>query len=492
MRCRSHPCLLFFAILAPGAIEAATISISPAAFLDDESNRTLPAPFGANHFATTSPLDGGIEAGYGDPWPVCVDAPLALPHGATITQLALWARDLSSSTDLVIELLRKPVGTADPPQTIAAVATSGSAAVVQITFAPVSHVVDRAHFAYSLRGCLGSQRLYNLVIDYDGPTDPLASRSPVVVHPAAFRETTGRAEAVHLASQGFAHSIWGQTEHLVAPLELPAGSEILRLEATLANPAADPFLIQLRRKRLNNLVPAEILAEVSSIALDGTVRTLVDDSVIDPIVEDDFHYYLVAEGMDGSSDQRIFDVTVVHTDVIFADAFETADTSRWTGPDAPPQFRTAVISSAAFRATWSAHSTANPPTFFTSAYDRTKGMLQLYPPPDPEQGEVYCSVAPIQLPDGATIVGWTLWGYDGEPSLDMTVELRRKRAIQVSGSSIIGSITSTGLTGDFGFFQALDQVVDNVNQHLYFSWCQHEDADFGDFGLIGIELYYVP
>lgn len=57
---------------------------------------------------------------------------------------------------------------------------------------------------------------------------------------------------------------------------------------------------------------------------------------------------------------------------------------------------------------------------------------------------------------------------------------------------MVGCITSLVSSGSFGQFQVLDYVVDNLNEHLYLSWCQHEDAQAGDFALVGVELFYEP
>lgn len=57
---------------------------------------------------------------------------------------------------------------------------------------------------------------------------------------------------------------------------------------------------------------------------------------------------------------------------------------------------------------------------------------------------------------------------------------------------MVGSVTSLVSSGSFGQFQVLDYVVDNLNEHLYLSWCQHEDAQAGDFALVGVELFYEP
>jgi hypothetical protein len=453
--------------------------------MDDERDRTQPPSAAAHHYTYTYVDEGRISAGIPIPfWTTCADAPLSLPDGALISAIGMFARDNDDTDDFRVELLRKPVGAiGTPPELLADLSTAGASPGVQAPYEAFAHQFDRA-FVYSLRSCMGIGSLYHVWIEYGEGS----RRNPITLHPAAFRETTGRAEAVHLVNEGFVHSIWGEIEYLAAPLDLPAGATIRSFGATLSNPGDRPFSIQLRRKRLNNTVVSELIGEVASIPFDGSAQTPQDADVTEPLVDPAYHYYLVAVDLDGTNGQQIYDVTIEHDDPLFADGFESGDISRWSGVDAPTT-GSMVLTAAAFRAHQSALSTENPPALDKrlTRFDWFKGMLHIYPI-DIHEGPP-CAIAPIDVPEGSRLTAWTLWGYDQHTSDDMTVELHRKFPV-LGTSDVIGSITSISSLGHFVRFQALDHRVDNLAQQLYVAWCQPDGPEWSDFGLIGIELFW--
>lgn len=466
---------LSIALAAPGAAVAESLAISLAAFAADSV------------FVETQMSSAGYresaEAG-------CEYAPVQLPHGVTLDSMVFWVRDqiAGAGNDLTVRVWEKNTLLDTPAVVVLEGASAGSSSTIHavIGLPPGgAHNVNTAHETFYLEACYGAAdlELHHVRIEYTGPPAGIDTGSPHVVPAAAFRSPSGR-PALLAANEGF---LWASLlnggppfDCMVAPVHLPHGVRIESLEAILYDDRAESEVqIQLRRKRLNNNQAGQLIAAVVTSGATAGVQQLTTSNVSHEIVHHAFEYFLYTSSpcLATESSQRIYAVRIHHTPSLFADGFESGDTSAWSSTTTlGGGARTLQLPAAAFRP-------ARTGSFYTQhEVDVTQGLLEL--------DGAGCSVAPVTLPDGSTLVLLTANLYDTDPSRSLTVRLWRKRA-NLPSATEIGSVTSSGATGPTIEIDLLSGTVNTQQNHYYVEACRPAGAGPDTFGVQAVRIDYV-
>ncbi len=140
----------------------------------------------------------------------------------------------------------------------------------------------------------------------------------------------------------------GGSGHLIAPVDLPDGAVITQFSGYLGDSeASGDFWVELLRKRRGNAVAAQQVARISSLGISPAGQVLVVDPTLQyPVVDDVYIYYLTTSGNPLTTSQRLYSIRVDYQLTLFADDFESGDTSAWGAP--PPAFATKWLSAASF------------------------------------------------------------------------------------------------------------------------------------------------
>jgi len=279
----------------------------------------------------------------------------------------------------------------------------------------------------------------------------------------------------------------GGSGYLIAPVELPAGVQITSLGSWLGDsePGGD-FAIQLLRKRRGNSVPAEQIARIDTFGIDPAGQQPVDDAFPEHVIVDDAYVYYLSTASDllDTTSQRIYTVHVHYLPFvgIFSDDFESGDTSSWGVP--PPIFLTKWISAASF-------SPADKSPSWPWVFDSALGTYSL---PNSSGSTPPCSVAPLELPHGATVAGFLANLYDVRSDRGLTLNLRRSPI----NSLVVSSVMATASTSGGGGWQlrsdlsVTDAVVDNDSYWYYFELCTTggNTVAAGQLAVQAIQLLY--
>jgi len=256
----------------------------------------------------------------------------------------------------------------------------------------------------------------------------------------------------------------GGSGNLVAPVELPKGAVILEMTAWLGDSeAGGDFAVQLLRKRRGNSVPAAPISGASSAGIDPAGQQFVIGSApANPIVDENFIYYLstASDVMDTTS-QRLYSVQIYYRLSIFADGFESGDTSAWG--TTPPIYLSKWISSASFS---SGDKGSAWPWVFDSA-------LGTWSQPNAANSTPPCGVAPLELPHGATVAGFLANLHDVRADRGLTLSLRRSPVNSLVVSSVMAAASTSGSSGWQlrSDLSVTDPVIDNDSYWYYFELC---------------------
>jgi len=122
--------------IAGGGGAGGFFAIPPSAFLEAEGNQM--------DVHRSSVLLHGRTAGQG----LTFEAPVHLPHGATITQFRVYLTDSDATRNIQTFLLRDPLGTAGAGEIVATLATTGTPGSTTLTSGALNHVVDNENNSY--------------------------------------------------------------------------------------------------------------------------------------------------------------------------------------------------------------------------------------------------------------------------------------------------------------------------------------------------------
>jgi hypothetical protein len=112
------------------------LAIPPSAFLEADGNLM--------DVHRSSVLLHGRTAAQG----LTLEAPVHLPHGATITQLRVYLTDSDATRNIQTFLLRDPLVVGGTPEIVASLSTIGTPGATVLTSAALSHVVDNENNSY--------------------------------------------------------------------------------------------------------------------------------------------------------------------------------------------------------------------------------------------------------------------------------------------------------------------------------------------------------
>jgi hypothetical protein len=268
---------------------------------------------------------------------------------------------------------------------------------------------------------------------------------------------------------------------LVASVRLPHDALVSQMLLQVYDARATNFSIDLRRKRRGNSVPAEVVANASTSGSSTSVtEILVPLDGGGHLVQDSFVYFLSTEEncLDGA-DHRIYAVRIDYELALFADGFESGDESEWSAPQ-PTVFSewASGIDFKGFRGwPWTIDSTLS--TFWIEA-----GFSG---PPD-------CSAARLELPHGATVVGFlaNLWDIRGDSNISLN--LRRKTMATSTTPAVMASATTTG---SGGWHLVSDFTVANagIDNDTYWYWLDacltgNDDIQAAELGVQSVQVLY--
>jgi hypothetical protein len=256
----------------------------------------------------------------------------------------------------------------------------------------------------------------------------------------------------------------GGSGYLIAPVALPEGAVVTEVSGYLGDSWDDgDFAVELLRKRRGNSVPAEQVARIVSTGIAPAGQVLVTAAApTHPVVDDLYVYYLsTASDLLDWTTQRLYSILIEYQLALFADGFESGDTSAWGAP--PPALSSRWISAASF-------SPAAKSFDWPWAFDSALGTYSL---PNASDSTPPCSIAPLELPHGATIAGFLANLYDVRSDRGLTLSLRRSPINSLVVSAVLAAASTSGsggwqLRSDL---TVVDAVVDNDGFWYYFELC---------------------
>lgn len=279
-------------------------------------------------------------------------------------------------------------------------------------------------------------------------------------------------------------SVGGGTGCMVAPVDLPDGAELTTVTAWVVDEqVGSDFAVELVRKRRGNSVPAETVSLLLTSGATAGLRTLVDTAPQNRVVDDVYVYYLTtAVNCMDSGSQKIYGVRIDYRQSIFADGFETGDTSAWTAP--PSSLRSAWIPGAAFSSAYKNESWA-------WSFDSDLGTFVV---PNASGVTPPCGVAPLELPHGATLTGFLANLYDARTDRGLTLDLLRSPVNSMVVPSVLASASTAATTGWQlrSDLSVTDPVVDNDSFWYFFRLCVTggNTVAAGELGAQAVQVIY--
>lgn len=475
--------VLLAPLLAPAVAAAESLGVSPAAFL-------------ANSVFVDTQLIG--SAGYRESGDTgCEYAPVQLPHGVVLNSLVFWVHDdvSGAGNDLAVRLWEKNTTLDTTAVVVLEGTSSGSSSTIHaiIGLPPAGpHNVNTTDETFYLEACYGAGNLelHHVEINYSGPPSGIDTGSPAVIPPAAFRSLNGRPAQLNTSGgYVFASFLNGgpPNDCLVAPVILPDGTNIQSVQATLYDQRADSNVhLQLRRKRLGTNLASEVLATVSTAGASSAPQQVSTSAVSHPRVHHAYEYFLATAGDCPVTDttQRIYAVRIHHTPSLFADGFESGDTSAWSavarlGGGAPlgGGTRRLQLPAAAFLP-------QRTGSFFTQhEVDVVQARLRLSAPA--------CSFAPVTLPNGSSLILLAAWLFDSDPSRDLTLRLWAKND-NLPFANELANVSSSGASGPTLALAVLSGNVNTQQNHYYLEVCRPSGSGPDSFGVQTVSIDYSP
>ena len=472
---------VFVGLLAAGPVAATEFVVVPAA--DFRTNNDVVTYSDGmkfdyeNGYITRNYFGGG-----------CMHAPAGVPDGATITSMTGYLRD-STDGDFSVSLNRRASTGSGPAEEMASVTTTGSSSIVSAypDLSIASPTVDAASFTYFVEACLFGANVEDLFAVYAvkiGYTPSIGDISQVVVSAASFRDQSDFAYAYgYDSTDGYLWS--GDADNpgcVVAPVFLENGSEITDLSADLYDSSTTSnFMLQLRRQSFVSTASSELIAEIQTTGDSTSIARLSAPTITNGEVNNlQYAYFLTtANGclQAGDREHRIYAARIFAQQPIFADGFESGDVLAWsssvrlTGSPVIAKLQRAatdhlnMLSGAAFYI-----NETNVNNSFT--FNSTGGYFS--------SGSDYrpCAVAPVRLPDGATLWYMKAVLYDNTNTTDLILNLRRKSYTNTTASTIISTVDTTGTLGLFQHSGGISEPAIDTDLYTYYlETCPNDAGD---------------
>lgn len=271
---------------------------------------------------------------------------------------------------------------------------------------------------------------------------------------------------------------------LVASAPLPHRAQVKQLILQVYdNHAAQDFRIELKRKRRGNSVVAQTLAGASTSGATTAAREI---NVVLPdgghLVSDAFVYYLStdADCLDGTS-HRIHAVRIDYVLPLFADDFESGDTSAWGAP--PQTLHHYWVSGIDFK-----NLQGWPWTIDTTL--ATFWLENAINSPAP------CALARLELPHGATVGGILANLWDVRSDRNLTLSLRRSTMASAVVPAVLTSVSTSGQNGwqlQLSFTVA-NAVIDNDTYWYWLDACitGGNQVESAQLGVQAVQVFYSP
>ncbi len=256
-------------------------------------------------------------------------APVELPSGAVVTRIELDAVD-GGAADVTASFSR--CGAASGACTeVAAVSTNGTPGSTQAGFDLVApETIDNSRFTYVVEVSLGAAidtRLVGLRVDFDLPP-ALPKDDRLAINPFAF-EARAAADSAVLDAQGGERFCDGKSCAFLAPVELPSGTAVTRIELAAYDASSESVRAAFQRCP----VGAGACTEVASAATAGDPGAVVIGSDIEPpeVVDNrQFSYAVEVTGGPTAATALRGVSLVIERALIFSDGFGTGDAAAWS------------------------------------------------------------------------------------------------------------------------------------------------------------------
>jgi len=262
----------------------------------------------------------------------------------------------------------------------------------------------------------------------------------------------------------------GNSGCVSAPLSLVNGDEILGFAADLYDSDASyNFSLQLRRQSaVNPAASAETLATISTTSTTTVIQRLAAASISNPVVDTQNYIYFVTTStclQPLTYSHRIYSVRI-STALLFEDGFESGGTAAWGAgpPGSLTGYYTLSLPGAAF------FYTMGLGNFYEGWFDPAAGYLR---PSEAGASGVNCDVAPVQLPDGATIAFLDAALYDNTSSKNLVIDFKRKRFTNSNVPEVLATLQTASATTNMQFPSTVPSVatIDNTLYAYYLETC---------------------
>ena len=315
------------------------------------------------------------------------------------------------------------------------------------------------------------------------PASPLLA-ARLVLSGADFHTVDGSGQYVEVADGSIVgHGGPGGT-CLVAGVDLPDGAILTNMRVRYLDNDATNFSLDLLRKRRGNSTLAASVAFVDTSGASASVQEANATWIITAPVNAVFTYYLSTRvNCLDSASHRIYAVTIDYVDPIFADGFESGDTTAWG--TTPSSLRWKLVSGPQFR-----------PESEVPGYSEWGWLIN----PDlgtyeerNSTGFSGCGIAPVELPDGVTVNGFIANVYDGRTDRGLTLTLRGKLMSSSGAASVVATASTSPSTGwqmiaDLG----ASHVINNSQRWYYLDICVTggTTVDLGDLQTQAVQILY--
>lgn len=221
-----------------------------------------------------------------------LEAPVELPTGAVVTRLELDAVD-NGPLNVKAYFNRCPVGTSGCT-ILAEVSTNGTPGATQIGVNLASpESIDNQNFTYLVEFVPGEDSLTRLVgarLLFSGPESPVQSDS-LAIHPYAFEGWAANDRSA-LRATGVQRFCDGQACVLVAPVELPSGAVVNRIELDAYDAGSSDVVASFGRCVLGTGICAELVT-VNTSGTPGSTQPAVD--LVSPETIDNANYTYISQ-----------------------------------------------------------------------------------------------------------------------------------------------------------------------------------------------------
>lgn len=259
-------------------------------------------------------------------------APIELPSGAIITHIGLDAYDAGDGS-VSTWLQRCPFGS-PYCENVHGINTTGSSGDFNLVVVlPIPETIDNDAYSYAISaiisGGTSDTQLGNTRLVFAPPPSQRFFET-LAIHPYAF-EARSSSDGDVLANSAFERYCVGSDCLLLAPVELPSGSVISRLELEAFDfDLAGKVVIALVRCS-SELGLCYSAGRVETVGRPGRIQIGIDLAVPEIIDNQLFSYAVEAYLTGGTDETKLAGARLVYTPVwVFFNGFESSDTSAWS------------------------------------------------------------------------------------------------------------------------------------------------------------------